>query len=549
MRWSTFTVLVLLALGLAWFYRFGDLALRPMHTDEAILGIKFLDFWKTGYFDYDPKDYHGPFLHCLTRVFAWIWRWHDPALVTEADLRAVIAVCGMVVVLATLLLTDALGRMATAMAMLMMAVSPMMVFYSRYFIMEVPFVLLLALFIAGCWRFSRGKAAGWLLLSGAALGCLHATKETFVINLAAMGCGWIAGRVLTEGFEPRSTGMRLGSGKKRGIQQPWLWVAVTAVLVSVALFSGFFKHWDDVKESVLTYQSYVKRSGGAGGHEKPWNYYLKLIFWYKNQWVWSEAMIGGLAVLGMLRAFFGSFDKEPHRRAFLVFLSIYALAALTAYSIIPYKTPWTILSVQWALALLAGVGASTLFRFSRARVYRLLMGLALTAGIYHLCYLTKITTYYPVHGPGQDQPNMRAPYIYSHTSMSAMKLINRLRELAAFAPKEFSAQVINADSGWPLPWYLRNIPAIGYQMQVPEQLSAPVIVVDLEQVPAVKAKLGGKAYESDFFSLREDYSPQPKNSEAPPPQKKGTNVELLVEKGLWDRYLAQKAEAAPAAKP
>ncbi|MDB6140107.1 MAG: hypothetical protein JWO94_3179 [Verrucomicrobiaceae bacterium] len=529
MRWTTFGVLLLIALTLASFYRFPDLGLRPMHTDEAILGMKFLDFWRTGVFDYDPKDFHGPFLHYLTRAFAWAAHWRDPAAVTESGLRSVIAVCGVLLVLVTVFLTDALGRMATVLAMLMMAASPMMVFYSRYFIMEVPFVLLLAVFMIGCWRFAQGRSRLWLLVAGAALGCVHATKETFVINLAAMLCGWVAARVVTEGFVKRASGLRLSMGRnRRRVKWPWLWVAMTAVAVSVALFSGGFRHWQDVMESITTYASYVKRSGGAGGHEKPWFYYLGLIFWYKDSWVWSEALIGGLAVVGILTAFLGSFTKEPHRKAFLVFLSVYALAALTAYSIIPYKTPWTILSVQWALTLLAGVGGRTLYCVFRARTYRFVMGLLLVAGIYDLCYQTKVTIYHPVHPGTADQPNLRAPYVYSHTSMSAVKLVNRLRELAAFAPGEFSAQVINIDSGWPLPWYLRDTPHLGYQIAVPETVTAPVIVVDVGSLPAVQAKLAGKPYEADFFSLRPD-----------------VNVTLLVEKGLWDRFLAAKSATAP----
>ena len=525
MRWSTFGVLVLIALVLGCFYRFPDLGLRPMHTDEAILGMKFLDFWKTGVFEYDLRDYHGPFLHYLTRGFAWAWRWPDPAAVTEAGLRAVIAVCGVALVIATLFLIDALGRMATAMTMLMMAVSPMMVFYSRYFIMEVPFVLLLALFIIACWRFAQGRSRLWLLLAGAALGCAHATKETFVINLPAMLCGWIAARVVTEGFVKRSSGLRLNMGRNRGqTSLPWLWVALTAVVVSVALFSGFFKHWQDVADSVAAYGNYVKRSGAASGHAKPWNYYLELIFWRKEHGLWTEAMIGGLAVVGILTAFFGSYGKETHRQAFLVFLSVYALAAMTAYSIVPYKTPWSILSVQWALILLAGVGANAFYRVFSARLYRLVAGVLLMAGIYHLCFQTKVTLYHPVHPGTPDQPNLNAPYVYSHTSMSALKLVSRLRELAAFAPKEFACQVINADSGWPLPWYLRDLSSLGYQIKVPDALTAPVIVADGAFLPAVQAKLAGKAYESDFFSLRPD-----------------VNVTLLVEKSLWDRFLAAKS--------
>ena len=530
LNWSTFGVLFLIALSLAGFYRLPDLGLRPMHTDEAILGVKFLDFWRTGVFVYDPTDYHGPFLHYLTRAFAWVARWSTPSAMTEARLRAVVAVCGLGLVLGTVFLTDALGRLATVLAMLMMAVSPMMVFYSRYFIMEVPFVLLLAVFMTSCWRFSQSRSRLWLLLAGLSLGCLHATKETFVINMAAMLCGWIVARVFTEGFVKRTSGLRLSMGRNRsGVEHPALWIAVTGVLVSVILFSGFFHHWRDVLNSITTYASYVKRSGGGGGHAKPWHYYLHLIFRSKDEdgRVWTEALIGGLAVPGILCAFFGSFRKDPHRQAFLVFLSVYTLAALSAYSILPYKTPWTILSVQWALTLLAGVGAQWLFAVFRERSMRTVLVLGMVAGMWHLCSQTMAALHEPKAARHHiNQANLNVPYAYSHTSTNALKLVSRLRELAAFAPQEFSAQVIGIDSGWPLPWYLRDLKNVGYQQKVPEALNAPVILVDTGLMPPVQAKLGGKAenYVSDSFELRP-----------------GVRVALLVENGLWDRFLAARS--------
>jgi hypothetical protein len=105
---SVLIVLLVLALGLGWFYRFPGLGLRPMHVDEAILGIKFLEFWQSGWFDYDPKDYHGPLLHYLTLAFAKLMGWSDPAAITGDHLRLVVAVLAMGLVLSTLLVTDAL---------------------------------------------------------------------------------------------------------------------------------------------------------------------------------------------------------------------------------------------------------------------------------------------------------------------------------------------------------------------------------------------------------------------------------------------------------
>ena len=194
--WKSFGFLVLLALALAADFRFPYLDQRPMHADEAILATKYVDFWKTGVFQYDNKDYHGPGLHNLTRAFGWVAHWTHPDQLTDAKLRLVVAVCGMGLLLLTLMAVDALDRLGTALAMLLMAVSPMMIFYSRYFIMEVPLVWWVAVFLFSCWRYSQSQGKRWLVVAGIALGFQHATKETFVLNLGAAVCGWIAAKVV-----------------------------------------------------------------------------------------------------------------------------------------------------------------------------------------------------------------------------------------------------------------------------------------------------------------------------------------------------------------
>ena len=78
--------LAALAVGLALFYRLPDLGLRPMHTDEANLGVKFIDMCKQGRFDYDPHDFHGPVLHYATWVYGTLAGWGDSMAITEADL-------------------------------------------------------------------------------------------------------------------------------------------------------------------------------------------------------------------------------------------------------------------------------------------------------------------------------------------------------------------------------------------------------------------------------------------------------------------------------
>ncbi len=509
--WKSFGLLVLLALALAVDFRFPFLDSRPMHTDEAILATKYVDFWKSGVFDYDNKDYHGPGLHNLTRAYGWVARWSHPDELTDAKLRRVVALCGMSLVLLTLLAGDGLGRLGTGLAMLLMAVSPMMVFYSRYFIMEVPLVWWTAVFLFCCWRHTQSKGARWLVAAGIALGFAHATKETFVLNLGAAACGWVAVKVVCGGFGARASNRLTLSSPKRGLKHAWLWVLVPAVIVSVALFSSGFKNWAAVRDSVTTYGHYFGRAGGAG-HEKPWHYYLTLIFWRRDGVVWSEALIGGLGVVGMLNAFLGA-HRSNARQAFLVFLSIYTLALFTVYSLLRYKTPWCILGAQYSLTLLAGVGGAALWHWLESRAARFVVFVLLACGVWHLCIQTGLATH-------EYRTDPRNPYVYSHTSTNIIGLVRRVEQLAVTRPDGFSVQVIDRDSGWPLPWYLRAMSGVGYQQATPDRLDAPVIIADSDKRVEVELRTAGRDYESaDLYGLRP-----------------GVMLVLFVERSLWEQF-------------
>ncbi|MEY4484081.1 MAG: hypothetical protein RL693_1533 [Verrucomicrobiota bacterium] len=552
LSFKSFIFLVVLALGLGGLYRFTELEKRPMHTDEAILALKTQEYWKSGFFQYDPKDYHGPFLHHATRWVGTVSGWNSEEM-TEKQFRWVIAVFGMGLILLPLLLTDALGRRGAAIASLFIAVSPMMNFYSRYYIMEVPFVFLLGLFMASIWRWSRSKNLLWLLMAGLCLGLMHATKETFVINLAAMFAGWVVSRVFIGPFDakPKVYTFKRPSTFKR-FWLPLTFVLIVAGATSVWMFSNGFKDWKGVLDSIGTYESYLERAGGSG-HEKPWTYYLGLLFWTKNVFTWTEALIGGLAVIGILSAFL-DLRRDQNRRSFLVFLSVYVIVLLGIYSVIPYKTPWSVLAVNYALALLAGVGARMIFRNIEGRIAQAVLFLAFTLGIYHLCRQTSLATDYAYKGETRYAADVRNPYVYSHTSSNLLELQKLIHDLAAIHPEHraMPVQIIQSENGWPLPWYLRDMTHIGYQTEVPEEIKAMVIVMDLDKTEAVQAVLNRPekppevtidptsepltepptpkppiTYESSIFGLRP-----------------GINLNVLVRKDLWNQLLVQRALSA-----
>ena len=180
------SALVVLLAGVALVLWSLSLDRRPMHNDEAVNGIKFGKLWEHGGYKYDPNEHHGPSIYYATLALNRLTGApKDFDQFSESRLRLTTVLFGVGLILLLPLVADGLGRKATVGAALFTAVSPAMVFYSRYYIHEVLLVFFSFLALAAGWRYWRSRKIGWALLAGAGVGLMHATKETFVISIAA----------------------------------------------------------------------------------------------------------------------------------------------------------------------------------------------------------------------------------------------------------------------------------------------------------------------------------------------------------------------------
>ncbi|MBM4047687.1 MAG: phospholipid carrier-dependent glycosyltransferase, partial [Planctomycetes bacterium] len=146
--------LLLLIVGGALAFRLPGLAERPMHCDEAVQAIKTGILAETGDYRYNPQEYHGPSLYYLSLPSVWL-AGGKLATATETTFRIVPVLFGVGLVLLVLLVGDGLGRPAMACAAALTAISPAMVFYSRYYIQEMLLVFFTFAAIATGWRYAR----------------------------------------------------------------------------------------------------------------------------------------------------------------------------------------------------------------------------------------------------------------------------------------------------------------------------------------------------------------------------------------------------------
>lgn len=136
MRQTLAPALLIFAVALA--FRAPRLADRPtMHADEAVLADKFGTLLEKGSYQYDPREFHGPLLAWLTLLQPSEWRSSLPGARGSNSARRAGSVwpppgpCPTVV-------TWRPGQTGSFAAGLT-AISPAMVYYSRYYIPEMLF--------------------------------------------------------------------------------------------------------------------------------------------------------------------------------------------------------------------------------------------------------------------------------------------------------------------------------------------------------------------------------------------------------------------------
>lgn len=504
----------------AFLLRAPDLDRRPLHTDEAVHAVKAGILMDTGAYIYDAREYHGPTLYYPAIPLVWLTGARQFAEIeSAAPFRMTTVLFGVLLVFLLFGLRDGLGQRAAVLAGILTAVSPAMVYYSRYYIQEMLLVCFTFAAFVFAWRYTRRRRIGWALLAGAAIGLMHATKETSVLAWAALVLAvlltvawtrWVDGRHLhlPDYFHHWHA---LGALKV---------AAVIAVLCLTALLSNPSATWD----SIATYFAYVQRAGtgdssthGASLHTHPWTFYFERLFWFQDgpRPRWSEALIGILSVTG--------FAKALRRRApvceanvhLLRVIAFYTLALMVLYCAIPYKTPWCLLGFHHGLILMAGAGTVAVIGWLPRRWMRAAAVLLLALGVAHLAKQAWSASYvYPA--------DSRNPYVYAHTSTDLLNLVRRIEDLAAVHPegRNLVVQVMVPKSDyWPLPWYLRGFPRVGYTDEVPERIAADVVIAGLELEDAVAAQLG-EGYFTEYFGLRS-----------------GVLLEVHIRQPLWDAFI------------
>jgi uncharacterized protein (TIGR03663 family) len=431
-----------------------------------------------------------------------------------------------------------------------LAVSPVMVYFSRFYIQETLLLFFTVGFMASLWRHRHRPSRAWAVAAGFFAGMMYATKETSVIVFGSIGAALLLSSLIpvkkerdrksvsktqdegpgagpneleTSAPSALKPGVPAAARAKGRIWRDTLLGFVTGAAVSFLLLTSFFQNLRGWLDSILSYQVYFLRAGEASFHIHPWSYYLGLLSYSKSGSgpVWSEGLILVLAAIGIAVALSRS-SKIKGDRSVLRFLVLYALISTAAYSLIPYKTPWNILPFYLGFILLAGIGAEAVTGVLRNRPVRIIILVLVAAGFGQLgAQAWRGALVLPA--------DPRNPYVYAQTSPGFLKLVGRVEDLAIVHPDR-DEMLIKVIAGpyetWPLPWYLRRFGRVGYWQDAasagpPED--AAVIIAAAGQAELLESRLEA-SFQSEYYELRPNVF-----------------LVLYIRADLWEKYLSSRA--------
>jgi uncharacterized protein (TIGR03663 family) len=466
---------------LAAFLRFWALDVKPAHFDEGINGWFVDQMRSTGFYRYDPENYHGPLYFYILFVFLsfggrslWALR-----------LPAVIASIGAVWV--ALRFERFFGRVAAWVGALAMAVSPAAIFYGRYAIHEswvVLSLMILALGLLGLWKEGSKRD---LAMVFAATTMLLLLKETAVIHLACFGLAAVC-LILWQKVLPSSPAEPLV--KRRWEYRDAGVFLGLSLLALLFFYSGTFLNWQGIPDFFRAYGKWLHTGVGAGGHEKTDCQFgsFRFLNWY---WLALMARYEWPSLLGL---FFAVRLVWP-APAMLRYVAIYGMGVLAAYSIVPYKTPWCIISILWPFALLFGAGIGELISTGLPKIA--------VAAFTAIMLLASVLLGIRLNFSHFTDPN--EPYVYVQTQPGIKVITEPLLGLAAKDPRchDLTGAIL-LESYYPLPWILGDFSKIGYygKNEEPVKLDADFVTALSSRDREIQQKLVGP-YLKRRFLLRD----------------------------------------------
>jgi uncharacterized protein (TIGR03663 family) len=225
--------------------RFWGLGDKPLHHDESLhayyslqLMLHDLQNWASclnpqtaGCYTYDPL-LHGPFQFHAIAITYQIAQWLGAPQngVNTTTVRIPAATLGSLIVILPYLLRHYLGKWCALLASFFLAVSPSMVYFSRFAREDIYMACFTLLLVIGVVRYVQERKLRWIILAAAGFALSYATSEATFLTIAIFGS--FLGALLAW-----EIGLRwpLRSARPSGTR-PWYMPHTAAPLLVIAYF-------------------------------------------------------------------------------------------------------------------------------------------------------------------------------------------------------------------------------------------------------------------------------------------------------------------------
>lgn len=380
--------------------RFYDLGNAPFFFDESVHTV-FVDEVLRWTYRYDPA-FHGPLLFYLTAgVVSILGK-------SEFTYRIVPALFGVLTVSLLFKFERFIGDKGANCSALLVAISPIIVNYSRFFRNDILILFFTLSFVYFIFSYLKDKKTYQLILASFFLSLFACSKENFYPIALLILIYFIFD---IKKFKFKDVALSI----------------LTFAFVYTAFYSNFFTYLkpftnfnDFPVVKAIEYWKYQHEIARIGG---PWWYYLPLLLLYDLP----------VFLLGIFAIFKWIYRKENGFKAFLIYWFIISLAF---YSYVQEKVPWLVVHIELPLYIIAGVSLSEM----KSKMRRLILILTV-AFLLHSCLNLNIL----------NPTNPAEPALYLPTSMEVKEFEEKLKGMNATV-----CVFMSPGDYWPLPLYLKD---------------------------------------------------------------------------------------------
>ena len=516
--------------AVAVFLRFYDLLLKPLHHDEGVNGFFLTTLFREGVYKYDPSNYHGPTLYYIALFFTKVFG------LETFPIRASVGVFGILLVLLTFFLRRYIGTIGSLVAALLIALSPGMVYVSRYFIHEIFFVFCSFGIVLGVLFFIEGRKPGiwatawmallllvcflppalnivalfklqnettvWILRAG-----FFMVEAMLVFLVMRMLLEWNEGRAVYFLLASASTALFFATKETAFITLGTMLIACACVWIWRRLYGGMFGAGigeDNLAPVTLTWKTFRERLGD-GADLLLLTVAAVAIFIYVSVLFFSSFFTYAEGVTGAIKAYAfwtktGTGDHTQNGNlAYLKWLwkieaPILFLSALgTLIAFVKARHRFAMFTGLWAFGLFL---AYTIIPYKTpwlALSFILPMCLVAGYGINELfasrdgamkgiaalllAAAIGILGYQTTDLNFNRYDDDTMPYVYAHTRRGFLDLIRQVEYYAEKSGKgkDATIEVVSPDY-WSMPWYTRHYSHANYHGHIVDANTAEMIV-------------------------------------------------------------------------